>query len=605
MNNILDKKVTIFKSLTDTQTPYVQTLGQVLEHIRSPKTSSLATINRIRSGQATKDEKKQLPIICFSGVFLSRDDSSLQEHSGLMVIDFDKIDAEEAKRNLSLDKHTLVCFISPSGKGVKVVVRITNPERHRDHYRSIMRYYDANYGLEVDSTGINESRACFFSYDEALVYKDDAEAYGGFLTEKADNQQIEVKTAGITDYEQLNIACRMIRRAENGSKHDVLLRASILCGGYIAASMMEEEEVVRVLLREIEKKDVDSMQTAINTIRDGIERGKMLPIKNVLDERDKMRRELLISDGDMSFISSDSEDYKWITMFAEGEIPQGLSVGIEQVDLHWRFKKNFTIINGHSNIGKTTFALYLQVVASMRHGWRWLVYTSENKTAAVKMKLMTFAMGKSVESMTFNERKIAYDWVRKHFTVIENNKTYSFYDILIFTEKMLRQEPLDGVFIDPYNSLKRDMRQGSTLGVHEYDYEAISEMLTMSNANKMAVWLNAHAVTEAQRMKGDDGLPIAPFAEQTEGGGKFVNRADDFLTFHRKIQHPEIAMRRTVEMHVRKIRETETGGSPTSFNEPLRFECNADRNTFYYINGSLMFNPLNCGEVSRTLFGVS
>jgi len=104
-----------------------------------------------------------------------------------MVIDFDKIDAEEAKRNLSLDKHTLVCFISPSGKGVKVVVRITNPERHRDHYRSIMRYYDANYGLEVDSTGINESRACFFSYDEALVYRDDAEAYGSFLTEKADN----------------------------------------------------------------------------------------------------------------------------------------------------------------------------------------------------------------------------------------------------------------------------------------------------------------------------------------------------------------------------------------------------------------------------------
>ncbi len=207
--------------------------------------------------------------------------------------------------------------------------------------------------------------------------------------------------------------------------------------------------------------------------------------------------------------------------------------------------------------------------------------------------------------MTHSERRLAYDWVRNHFTVIENNKTYSFYDILIFTGKMIRQEPLDGVFIDPYNGLKRDMRQGSTLGVHEYDYEAISEMLTMANAHKIAVWLNAHAVTEAQRLKGDDGLPIAPFAEQTEGGGKFVNRADDFLTFHRKIQHPEAAMRRTVEMHVRKIRETETGGSPTSFNQPLRFECNSERNTFYYINGTLMFNHLRCGDVSTTLFGGS
>ena len=36
-----------------------------------------------------------------------------------------------------------------------------------------------------------------------------------------------------------------------------------------------------------------------------------------------------------------------------------------------------------------------------------------------------------------------------------------------------------------------------------------------------------HAVTEAQRRKGDDGLPITPYAEDTEGG-KFVNRAIAF-----------------------------------------------------------------------------
>jgi hypothetical protein len=601
-SNPLDKRITVFKTLTDTASPIVATLGQVVQQVANPKKYSLTIIERIRSGEATKDEKKQLPIICFSGVFRTRDDASLEEHSGLMVIDIDDVNAVEAKRHIALDKHTLVCFVSPSGRGIKVVVRISNPERHRDHYRSIIKYYDINYGLEVDPTGINVSRACFFSYDPEIVYREDAEPYGGLLSERAEAQQIEVKTAGITDYEQLNIACRMIRRAEQGEKHDVLLRASVLCGGYIAASLMEEDEVVRVLAREISKRDVDSMQVAMNTIRDGLERGKLMPIKNVLDERDKMRRELLISDGDMSFISSDDDDYKWISMFARGEIPQGLSTGIEKVDAHWRFKKNFMVINGHSNIGKTTFALYLQVASSMKHGWKWLLYTSENKTASVKMKLMTFAMGKTIESMTKAELKLSYDWVRAHFTIIENNKTYSFYDLLVFTEKVLRQERLDGVLIDPYNGLKRDMRQGSTLGVHEYDYEAISEMLTMANANGIAVWLNAHAVTEAQRMKGPDGLPIAPFAEQTEGGGKFVNRADDFVTFHRKIQHPDAALRRTVEMHVRKIRETETGGSPTSLDNPLMFECNFDRNTFYFNDGSLMFSPLACGELSETLF---
>jgi len=80
-----------------------------------------------------------------------------------------------------------------------------------------------------------------------------------------------------------------------------------------------------------------------------------------------------------------------------------------------------------------------------------------------------------------------------------------------------------------------------------------------------------HAVTEAQRRKGDDGLPIAPYAEDTEGGGKFVNRADCFLTIHRKVQAPDPHTRKMSELHVRKVREVETGGEPTPIEEPIKF----------------------------------
>jgi hypothetical protein len=89
-----------------------------------------------------------------------------------------------------------------------------------------------------------------------------------------------------------------------------------------------------------------------------------------------------------------------------------------------------------------------------------------------------------------------------------------------------------------------------------------------------------HAVTEAQRRKGDDGLPVAPYAEDTEGGGKFVNRADCFLTIHRKVQHPDHAQRKVTEFHVRKVRDVETGGQPTSLDDPIRFEMNTSRTGF-------------------------
>ena len=95
---------------------------------------------------------------------------------------------------------------------------------------------------------------------------------------------------------------------------------------------------------------------------------------------------------------------------------------------------------------------------------------------------------------------------------------YSYTDLLVFAEKLIRQEKYDGLLIDPYNSLKTTISKNMQLSSHEYHYEAASEMLTFSVNNNMAVWLNTHAVTEAQRRKGPDGLPMAPFAEDSEAG---------------------------------------------------------------------------------------
>jgi len=190
--------------------------------------------------------------------------------------------------------------------------------------------------------------------------------------------------------------------------------------------------------------------------------------------------------------------------------------------------------------------------------------------------------------MTYHERKFVYRWVNDHFTIIDNSTVYSFYDLIIFGEKVLRERGFDGFLVDPYNSLRIDMSDRSNISTHEYHYEAASEFLTFSNRNNVALWLNTHSVTESQRVKGEDGLSVAPWAESTEGGSKFVNRADCFVTFHRKIQSPDPIIRKTMEFHVRKQRETETGGQPTPYDEPIRFEITPDHTGFYgQIGGQL------------------
>lgn len=525
----------------------------------------------MRSGQ--KEAKKKLPVILWAGEFETRRDDAIKNHSGLIVLDFDHIDVEGSKDILSTDPYVFACWISPSGEGLKALVRLSNPSLHRDHFRALQAYFDTEYGLEVDPSGINESRACFDSYDPEIVINEDSKIFGQMLSEKAISQKAEQKDL-YTDYNKLAVVASMVRRAEDGEKHATLLKAAILCGGYIAVGRMEEEEAFHVLEREILKRDVDSIETARNTIRDGIEKGKTMPIREVLENENAVKLEMMINDGDMSFISSDDEDYRWIQDYIDGKLQLGLSTGCSTLDKHFLFKRDFTIINGISNIGKSTFALYMIVASSKLHNWRWIIYSAENRTAAVKMKLIQFATNMQVKEMNSSDLKKSYQWVNEHFTIISNKNIYSYTDLMVFAEKLVRQGNYDAYFIDPYNSLKIQMSSGTPLSTHDYHYEAASEFLTFTQSHNMALWLSTHAVTEAQRRKGDDGLPKAPYAEDTEGGGKFVNKSDNFLTFHRKIQHPEYDMRRTVEVHIRKVREVESGGEPTSLDYPVLFEMN-------------------------------
>ena len=529
-----------------------------------------------------KTAKRELPVVLFSGKFEYRADEGLAEHNGLVILDFDNVAVDLLKPQIAQDKYTYACWISPSGNGLKVLVKIKDPEHHRDHYRAILGYFEREYDVEVDSTSINESRACYESWDEDLVYNENAEVFTGMVSVREEREKLAVvaPTKG-TDYNKVAIIVSMIRRAPEGEKHKELIKAAYLAGGYIAAGRMEEQEIYDIMVNEIHKKNPTDINHAKNTIIDGLEAGKNIPPSEIVNKENEARREMLVRDNDYTFLSNDNDDFSWIDAYANGNIQLGLDTGNTKLDQWFRYKPEFMIINGHSNVGKTTLALYMMINSAVRHNWKWIVYSSENRTASIKMRLMEFVANCKISEMSYEMRTNAFKWVSEHFTVIGNESVYSYRDLIVFAEKMIHMKgKYQGFFIDPYNSLKIQMMPGSSISTHEYHYEAASEFLTFANRNNMAVWLNTHAVTEAQRRKGPDGLPMAPYAEDTEGGGKFVNRADSFLTFHRKVQAPEYETRRVMEFHVRKVRETETGGEPTPLEEPFLFRMNATNTGF-------------------------
>jgi len=164
--------VTIFKNIKETATPFYREVGVVLERIKDGASKDLVkSIRSERDKVKRNDLKKLLPAICFSGTFTKRNDTSLTEHSGLMCLDFDGYpkmkDMLEEKERLSKNRYVYSVFISPSGNGLKALVKIPqDADNHINYFNSLEKHFNSEF---FDKTCKNVSRVCYESYDP-LVY---------------------------------------------------------------------------------------------------------------------------------------------------------------------------------------------------------------------------------------------------------------------------------------------------------------------------------------------------------------------------------------------------------------------------------------------------
>jgi len=254
-------------------------------------------------------------------------------------------------------------------------------------------------------------------------------------------------------------------------------------------------------------------------------------------------------------------------------IEQGLPLDVEAIDEYLRFKKGaFNICVGHANTGKTTTILYLMMAYAMKHDLKWLIFSSENTDYSIARKLLEFRTGSPIQKIPDAVIDIELGWINDHFKIIAVDKIYTARSLMDEAKSIKDAWNYDGLLVDPYNSLAKDPQLLRTVGGHEYDYQIASEMRLFCKKENVSMWLNCHAVTEALRRTHDKehefaGFPKPPSMADVEGGGKWGNRADDVIAIHRYTQHPTRWM--VSDIHVKKVKETETGGRPTSMDSPI------------------------------------
>lgn len=112
--------------------------------------------------------KMQLPAITVSGTFKGTHKiKDFKEYSGLIQIDFDDLFSIDAiKLQLMSDVYTYCCFVSPSGTGLKLIVKVApDYNKHLKSFLELQKYYNKTYNLQIDEKCKDISRLMFLCSD--------------------------------------------------------------------------------------------------------------------------------------------------------------------------------------------------------------------------------------------------------------------------------------------------------------------------------------------------------------------------------------------------------------------------------------------------------
>jgi hypothetical protein len=176
--------VTIFKNFNEVVEH--KPIQQILEEIRSG-TYKHAIVYLRKSKTENKLEayekaKKSLPAFTPSAKFVGgRKMEFLAEYSNLLILDIDKLSPTDLKTGSNLanqNEFTYASFISPSGNGLKILVKIDTPKtEHKESFLAVQDHYEKLLNLEIDKSGKDVTRLCFYSFDPNLYLNENAAVF--------------------------------------------------------------------------------------------------------------------------------------------------------------------------------------------------------------------------------------------------------------------------------------------------------------------------------------------------------------------------------------------------------------------------------------------
>ena len=167
------------------------TIAEVLREIQSDEhndqVQNLRSLILTGKREEYNSHKRTLPAVTFCGTFdAERKKSKIKSYNSVIVLDVDKLDEEELKRTKQCFQDEPIVFSfweSPSKEGLKglVALRYTfelNIDKldraHKGAFQKLAYYFKEKHNIELDNSGSDTTRLCFFSYDPSILIKENS-----------------------------------------------------------------------------------------------------------------------------------------------------------------------------------------------------------------------------------------------------------------------------------------------------------------------------------------------------------------------------------------------------------------------------------------------
>ena len=166
------------------------TVQEVIEGISETFKAFVEPVRSAANPEQYKQAKENLPALTWSGVFDGGHKlENLRRYTNIICLDIDHVEKpEEMKDRIKTIDFVAYCFLSPSGKGLKVIVALKENELvnkcnedlagenrkqalecldryHKTQFAGLVQYFSENHAIAIDQSGKDISRLCFISHD--------------------------------------------------------------------------------------------------------------------------------------------------------------------------------------------------------------------------------------------------------------------------------------------------------------------------------------------------------------------------------------------------------------------------------------------------------